>query len=52
MKDYNADLSAYLVLSGIVKEEKNVGMLEDINSKMHVHANKLKDSTSGISFKW
>jgi len=52
MKDFNADLSAYLILSDMSKKEENNGMLEDISSKMRVHANKLKTGGSGISIKW
>lgn len=52
MKNYDADLSAYLVLSDMAKNEEDKGVLEDISSKMRVHVNKLKGGTSGISIKW
>jgi len=52
MKDFDADLSAYLTLSEMSKNEKDKGMLEDIMSKMRVHVNKIKSRGSGISIKW
>ena len=52
MKEFDADLSAYLILSEMSKNEEDKGTTEDMVSKMRVHANKLKGGTSGISFKW
>jgi len=52
MKDFDADLSAYLTLKELASCEENEDILEDITSKMRVHSNKLKDGSSGISFKW
>lgn len=49
MKEYNADLTAYLTLSELSKNENNERSVEDMVSKMRVHAGKMK---GGFSFKW
>jgi len=52
MKDFDADLSAYLTLKELSSGEENKDIFEDITSKMRVHSNKLKDGSSCILFKW
>jgi len=52
MKNFDGDLMAYLVLSEISKSEDYSMSVDDIVSKMRVHAGKLKSENSNIKFKW
>ena len=48
VSEFDADLIAYMALSEVSKTAQDNAIIEDITSKMNVHAKKLKENNSGF----
>jgi len=49
--DFDADLVAYIALAEVCKFEEDSSILEDVTSKMNVHAKKMKVNNTNFKLR-